>query len=529
MLNRILSLVGWLGTALVFIAVAIRFGFPAKDQYAYYLAWAGLVCVLAYTLGQWRDIAKVFGGRQARYGSLAATGTLAVLGILIAINYIGARQHKRWDLTVNQQFSLSDQTRKVLAGLDAPMQVLVFAKETDFQRYQDKLKEYEYSSKRISSEYVDPEKKPTIAKANQIQQDNTILFKYKGRTERVTTDAEQDITNAIIKVVSGQQRKVYFTTGHGEKDTAASERDGYSGIVAALGRENYTVDKVVLAQTGAVPDDAAVVVVAGPQTDFFPAEIDALKKYLGKAGKLLLQIDPPDKPDSPPLTNLIALAHDWGMTVGNDVVVDVSGMGRLIGTDASVPVAATYPQHPITQRFSYITAYPMARSIVPVTGGVDGHTAQPFIETSPRSWAEADIKSLLTSGQVSFDAAKGDKQGPISIAAAVSASSSTPPPAEPAKPEEPPPPKPETRVAVIGDSDFAANGTLGIQGNRDLFMNTLGWLSQQENLISIRPKEPDDRRVTMTAAQQTNVAILSLFVIPLCIFGTGVYTWWRRR
>ncbi len=527
MVNRILSLVGWLGTALVFIAVAIRFGFPAKDQYAYYLAWAGLVCVLAYTLGQWRDIAKVFGRRQARYGTLMATSTLAVLGILVAINYIGSRQHKRWDFTVNQQFSLSDQTRKVLAGLDAPMQVLVFAKEAEFQRYQDKLKEYEYASKRIAAEYVDPDKKPTIAKANQVQQYGTMVFNYKGRTERVTTDAEQDITNAIIKVVTGQQRKVYFTSGHGEKDTTSSDRDGYSDIAAALKAENYTVDKVVLAQTGSVPDDAAVVVVAGPRTDFFPAEIEALKKYLAKAGKLLLELDPPDKPDSPPLANLIALAHDWGMTVGNDVVVDVSGMGRLIGTDASVPVAATYPQHPITQGFSFITAYPMARSIVPVTGGVDGHTAQSFVESSPRSWAEADIKSLLTSGQVSFDAAKGDKQGPISLAAAVSAPAA--PAAEPPKPGEADAPKPEARVAVIGDSDFAAKSTLGIQGNRDLFMNTIGWLSQQENLISIRPKEADDRRITMTAAQQTNVAILSLFLIPLCIFGTGVYTWWRRR
>ncbi len=191
---------------------------------------------------------------------------------------------------------------------------------------------------------------------------------------------------------------------------------GYNGIAGALKGENYAVDKLVLAQTGAVPDDASVVVVAGPKTDFFPPEIDALKKYLAKGGKLLLELDPPDKPDSPPLTNLIALAHDWGMTVGNDVVVDVSGMGRLIGTDASVPVAANYPSHPITERFNFLTAYPLARSVVPVTGGVNGHIAQSFVETSPRSWAEADIKSLLTTGKVSFDASKGDKKGPVSIA-----------------------------------------------------------------------------------------------------------------
>src|SRR5580765_5318486 len=287
MMNRILSLIGWLGTAMVFVAVAIRFGYPAKEQWAFYLAWGGLVCVLAYTLGQWREIAKVFTRRQTRYGTLMGVSILVVLGILVAINYIGSRQNKRWDLTANKQFSLSDQSRNVAAKLDAPMQVLVFDKETEFERYQDKLKEYQYISKQVSPEYVEPDKKPTVARQNQIQQYGTIVFNYKGRTERVTSDNEQDITNGIIKVVSGQQKKVYFTQGHGERDTTSSDRDGYAAIAAALGRENYSIDKLVIAQQGTVPDDAALVIVAGPRTDFFPPEVDALKKYLDKSGKLL--------------------------------------------------------------------------------------------------------------------------------------------------------------------------------------------------------------------------------------------------
>src|SRR5262245_55139181 len=282
MVNRILSIVGWIGTAMVFVAVGIRFGLPAKEQYAYYLAWAGLVCVLAYTLGQWREIAAMFSGRQARYGTLTGVSIIVVLGILTAINYIGSKQNKRWDLTANKQFSLSDQSRNVLAKLDSPLQVRVFAKEPDFETYRDKIKEYEYASKKISTEYIDPDKKPTVARQAQVQQYGTIVFDYKGRTERVTSDNEQDLTNGIIKVVSGQQRKVYFTMGHNEHDTASSERDGYGTIAGLLGKENYGVDKVVLAQTGSVPDDAAVVVVAGPTIDFFPNEIEALKKYLDK-------------------------------------------------------------------------------------------------------------------------------------------------------------------------------------------------------------------------------------------------------
>ena len=236
---------------------------------------------------------------------------------------------------------------------------------------------------------------------------------------------------------------MYFTQGHGEKDTDVGRaRRLQRDRRRAEARELHGRDARPRA-AGAVPDDATVVVVAGPRIDFFPPEIDALKKYLAKGGKLLLMLDPPDKADSPPLTNLIALAHDWGIDVGNDVVVDVSGMGRLIGTDASVPVAASYPPHPITERFNVMTAYPLARSVTPVSGGVNGHTAQPFVETSPRSWAETDIKACWPAAEVALDEAKGDKQGPI-----VARPRRCRPPVAPAPAT---PPKPGRRRAEAGD------------------------------------------------------------------------------
>jgi len=527
-MKRIFDIIGWLGTAIVCVAVALAM-VPALNNYAQYsrpVALGGLVCVIIYVAGQWQEFAKMFARRQARFGTLAIASALVVLAILTLVNYISLYQNKRWDLTANKQFSLSDQSRNVLQKLDSPLQVTVFAQEPEFPRYQDRMKEYEYASKKVATEYVDPDKKPAVAKQNQIQQYGTIMLGYKGRTERVTSDAEQDITNAIIKVVSGQQRKVYFSQGHGEKDSGSTEREGYSTVTQALGRENYTVDKLVLAQQGAVPDDASVVIVAGPKNDFFPPEIEALKTYLDKGGKLLLALDPPDRADSPPLAGLVALAHDWGVQIGSNVVVDVSGMGRFLGTDASVPIAAPpYPSHAITQRFAAITAFPLAREASPVSGGVNGHTAQPVVESSPRSWAETDIKTLLTSGQVSLDESKGDKKGPVVLASAVSAAAANAPAAKPGDDT----PKPETRIAVFGDSDFAENGVLGVPGNKDLFMNTVGWLSQQENLISIRPKEADDRRVTLTATQQNNITILSLLLIPGLVFASGVYNWWRRR
>ena len=531
MLNRILNVIGWVGTALVFVAFALRFGYPDKAQWATYAAWAGLVCVLLYTLSQWREIAKLFGRREARYGSLALTSVLIVLGILIAINYIGTRQNKRWDLTADKQFSLSDQSLKTIQALDAPLEAIVFSPEPEFPRYQDLLNEYQYSSKNISIQYVDPDKNPALARQHQVQQYGTIVLNYKGRSERVTADTEQDITNGIIKVTTGTQRKVYFTQGHGEKDPiSADQREGYSGLADALKGENYTVDKIVLAQTPAVPDDASMVVIAGPKTDFFPNEIDALKTYLGKFGKVLLALDPPDKPEDPALTGLITLARSYGIEVGNDVVVDPRA--RMMGAEADVPFAASYPEHPITERFSVLTLYPLVRSVTPVAGGVEGRTGQPLVETSGDSWAETDVKGLLTSRQATIEPDKGDKQGPIPIAAAVAVAE--PPPSNVAEGSVVPSSlndgtKPETRLVVVGDSDFGTNAVLGVSGNRDLFMNMAGWLTQQENLISIRPKEAGDRRIILTADQQRVLTLTSLFFIPAFIFGTGVYTWWRRR
>lgn len=528
MVYRILNILGWLGTALVLAAVAIRFGLPAQEQVGVYLAWAGLACILLYLAGQWRDIAQLLAGRQARYGTLSATSVLIMLGVLVAINYIGQRQNKRWDLTANQQFSLSEQTRTVLDSLDTPLQMTVFGRDTEMQPFRDRLQSYAYQSDQVSTDYVDMDKERARAEENQVTQYGTIVLAYKGRTERVTTNTEQDITNGIIKVTTGEAKKIYFTSGHGEKDTTSSERDGYNVIVGQLTSENYSVAPLVIAQTGAVPDDATAVVIAGPKTDFFEPEIEALRTYLGKQGKLLVELDPPVTANTAPLTNLLALTHDWGFDVGQNVVVDVSGMGQLFGANASVPVAMNYPTHPITERFNLITAFPLARSVDPVSGGVNGHTPQAFVETSPQSWAETNLASLTAGGDVGFDEAEGDRRGPIAIGSAVSA-----PKADESAAETPPPanegPKPEARVVVIGDSDFASNSALGISGNKDLFMNVMGWLSQQENLISIRPKEPQDRRVTMTATEQTNVMWLSLLVIPGLIFGSGVYTWWRRR
>ena len=534
MLRRILNLLGWAGVALVVAALALMYFRPDQTALRQGLAIAGLVCVLLYMFSDWREIVATFSRRQARYGVLSIASVLIVLGLLVGINYVAGRQNKRWDLTANKQFSLSDQTRKVLQDLKQPVRLTVFDRDTAFSRFRDRLSGYEYASPNVKVEYVDIDRQPARAREQQVQQYGTLVVNYEGRVERTTSDEEQDITNAIIKAVQGQQRRVYFLQGHGEKDSGSSDqRSGFTGVAGALARDNFSVEKLVLAQAQDVPADATVLVAAGPTADYLPQEIDMLRRYLRKGGKLLVMLDPPERSDSPPLTNLQAFVREWGIEVGNDVVLDP--VGQALGMGADAPVASTYPAHPITERFGVITAFPLTQSVSAVSGGVEGRFAQAIVETSPQSFSKKDLSVLRQGGQVALDESKGDKPGPVSIAAAMSTTApdaaAAPAPAadQEKKDAAPPAPKPETRVVVFGDSDFVTNAVLGLAGNRDLFLNSVNWLAQQENLIAIRARETEDRRIAPSPGQNRWALAQSLLILPGIVLLLGFYTWWRRR
>lgn len=526
MLKRILDVLGWLGVALVFAAVLVRAFKPELVDVWRGLAIGGLAVILVYIAGQWRDVAQAFSRRQTRYGALSIASVLIVLGILAGLNYIATRQTKRWDLTAAKQFSASDQTRKVLEGLQEPLQIEVYSRNERFRDFRDRLGEFQHLSGKVQVTYVDVDREPSRARQNQITALDTVLVKYGGRTERATGSGEGELTNAIIKAVEGKTKKVYFVQGHKEKDTAsADERTGYNGLASAMTRDNFTVEKLQLAQQAEVPADADVVVIAGPQVDYLPQEIDALKRFLDKGGKLLAMLDPPDTGETPPLTNLTAFLKEWGFGVGGDLVLDPVGQAAVGSPE--VPIAS-YPSHPIVDSMNVLTGFPLTQSVVVEAAGT--RNPQPFLETSRQSFAKKDLAILKEGGQVSLDESKGDKPGPVTIGAALSADApNAPAPAQDASnPLAAPPPKPQARIALIGDSDFAANGFVGFGGNRDLFLNVVNWLAGQESLISIRPRDPDDRRITLPANGRS-VAMLVAAGIPLVCFGLGVLTWWRRR
>ena len=529
-MKRIVDFLAPLG--LLVIAVSqwfVRESKPLPGKPEIYLVVGG-VLVLAHLLLRWEDIAKAIGARQLRYGGNTAVLVLVVLGILGALNYLVDRHSRRFDLTKNKRYSLSDQTRKVVQALKEDLKVTYFQRSADMSFGEDRMKQYQAVSPRIKVEFVDPLKNPAKTRELEVTAVPTLVVEYAGKKERISNDSEQDVTNAIIKVTRDKKKTVCFAEGEGEHDPEDSAERGYSSAKAALVKSQYEVKKVLLLREKQVPADCTELVVAGPAKDLLPPAIDAIRPYVKGGGKALLMLEPEIQELTP---NLDALVKEWNLEVTRDIVVDVSGMGQLFGTGAFTPIAAQYPYHEITKDMrGFATAFHEARSVQAGKGNVEGVFAQNLLETTSSSWAETGFP-LKDRVEMNAPPAGQDRPGPISLGAAVTVRAPSPAPSPSPSPspgeEKSEPPKPEGRVVVLGDSDFASNALLGFQGNQDFFLNVVAWLAQDPDLISIRPKEPDDQKMFLTTTQQRNVAYLSLLLLPGLFVVLGVYTWWRRR
>jgi ABC-type uncharacterized transport system involved in gliding motility auxiliary subunit len=529
--NHLLTLVAWLGTVLVALVVG-RFA-AADARWDAYLVWAGMagvVCLCVYGLVKWRDRSDRT-PVAAEPSRLPAATLVAGIGIAAAVAMLAGSYGPRWDVTGNRVFQLSSETRDVLRRLDAPVRILLFVEDSDLPAYRDLLGEYAAHSRLVSVEAVDVEAEPALARLYDVQEYGTSVVEYKGRFELIRGAREQDFTNALARLREGRTRKIYFTTGHAERDITSTERVGYSDIIGALRRDNFVVETVNFTEVPDIPADATVTIVAGPRADLFSGEIDALRRYRGKGGAMLVLVDPFEDlkryitesglalfmmdPSSVSgtgeLRNLTGFIRGEGAELGNDVVVDQSEMGQFIGTDASVPVAARYPRHPITRELSALSAYPMARSVTPARAA--GKTIAAFIETSDRTWAETDIRQL-GAGQLSMDQEEGDRPGPIPLGVAIES------PAPPARAVRTP--VRQSRLVVVGDSDFAANYSANIPGNAEMFLSIVRWLAQDEG-VTIPARTPQERQITMNPTQHTAVLLLALLLLPGMAAGVAVH------
>jgi ABC-type uncharacterized transport system involved in gliding motility auxiliary subunit len=463
------------------------------------IAGAGYAVFMYY-----KEREKAISTRNLQYGSNVLVQIIIVIAIIGLLAFVTTRQHLRSDWTENKLYSLSDQTEKVTAGLDREVNIIGFYRASDQDRPRDLLDEYAYRSGNIKYEFVDPDESPQIARQYQIKQYNTLVVESGTKKETIAELSEVNLTNAIVKVTREQDKVVYFLTGHGERSISDEGPEGYSQAVQAIKNENHLVREINLVRNIAsgktIPDSCTVLAIVSPKSNFFPGELDSIKAYLESGGKALILLDP-EHPD-----DLAQFLTQFGVEVGNDMVVDVSGMGQLFGAGPGMPLVTGYDQSiPITKDFNVMTFFPLTCSVMPLEDK-NGYTVKDLLKTSSNSYAEKTI-----SREVSFDSGV-DIEGPITIAALIDKTIGDK----------------KTGLAVFGDSDFAKNGYWRNQGNADLFLNTVNYLAEEEDQISIRPKEFDDRRVTLTMADVKTIFYLVVIAIPLLVVVAGIVFYVKR-
>jgi ABC-type uncharacterized transport system involved in gliding motility auxiliary subunit len=454
--------------------------------------------------------------RQAKYGLNTALYALAALAIVAILNLIVIRIPTRlgeanmdwqWDLTSNQQFSLSPQAVQILSKLDRDIELVYFNRRDQFAGLSDLLEQFRNQSRRLQIRYVDPDREPSLAQGYNVKEYGVVVVAAGERTEQAKGVREEDILNSIIRVLKEGTKTIYFLQGHGEREMDSTERLGYSEAKKALEEGNYKVETLsLLVEKPQVPL-AGVLVIAGPQKELLDSELDAIKQYMLMGGRVFLLITP----FTPP--KLAKLFSEFGADISNNLVVDVSGIGRLFGTDELMPLALQYDDHTITKDMANIaTLFPFANAVQASVGFLPGAEFQMLAKTTANSWATKDVRSR----EVSFREGQ-DIKGPLALAGAGIFHDPSAPAAI------------ETRYVVAGSADFISNAILGFNGNRDLFLNMMAWLSSDEDLISIRPRDPEERPVELTPTQLRLIFYLSLVVVPLAVVAGGLGVWWRRR
>ncbi|MEN6608221.1 MAG: DUF4350 domain-containing protein, partial [Bryobacteraceae bacterium] len=374
------------------------------------------------------------------------------------------------------------------------------------------LDRYDNLSSRLTVSYVDPDRKPQIAKAEGVRNYGVIYIDAAGKREEAKGLSEEEITGALIRALKGGQRNVCVVSGSGEHGLDDTGRSGYSSAKDVLEKNNYKTRAISLLEKPEVPKDCTVLMVAGPRFDYVDASVNAIKSYVEGGGRALLMLDPPLQLGKEEISENAALAKlldSWGITLNKDLVLDTSGIGQLFGLSEVVPLVTSYESHAIVREMKEAaTAFPITRSLE--VKSANSATGEKLVSTSGNSFATSN----LSSGEIRINPDK-DKKGPFALAAAGTYRSGKE--------------GGDGRFVVVGCSGWVANNILRFNGNRDLFVNMMNWLSSDEDLISIRPKEPEDRRLMLTRRQMSNVFYSSVIGIPLAVILAGLWVWWRRR
>jgi ABC-type uncharacterized transport system involved in gliding motility auxiliary subunit len=505
-MKRLVSSIGLLGALLGAAGLVAYTLAPEKLWLVTACLALALICLIVFFVVHFEAVRAFSTRRSTRLGANSILMVALVVGILVIINFLGARHSQRWDFSETQHFTLSPQTIQVLRGLAREVKITVFAQERSpgSTTYHDLLDSYRGYSDNLKVEYVDPERRPSLARQYGISRADTAVLESGTQSTRVTTPSEAEITGALIRVSKDARKKILFLEGHGERSIVDQDRGGLSRAKEALLKQGYEVGALSLLQESAVPGDAAVLVIAGPRRAVTKEEKERISRFVAEGGRLLLLIDPDSQ------AQLEDLMAQWGVEGGPGVLVDLQD--RLALGDLTALMVRTFTEHEITQDFNFAVLFPVSRHLVFHEEQAKDWDFVPLARTSARSWAETDLKGKV----VSFSE-KEDVQGPLPLAGALTPKKA---PAEGRR---------RAAIVVVGNSSFATNGYVTFPGNTDFLLHALGWLAEERELISITPKEPAFRPFIPSPAQERMLLYVQVLALPLLTFLWGIRVWRRRR
>ena len=455
----------------------------------------------------WSNKYKFWQKRSTKSGTSAIVSTVIVLVLLGAINFLAVRYGRRWDLTENQLFTLSAQSQTILQNLDKPLEVLVFERNINSD-LENLLENYRRQTEKFTYKLINPEQDIGVAQQFGVESLGEIYLQYGDKKQRLNTNnaalgeaiTESQLTNGIEKIKRDRTTNIYLLQGHGEAPLEAVE-GGLFQAVNTLRDKGNTVQELNLASSGQIPENADLIVIAGATRKLLAAEVSSLQQYLQDGGNLLLMLSPNAD------IGITSLLQEWGIELDNRLIIDGSGAGSLMGFGPGVALVNNYGDHPITASFrNGISVFPESRPLKTTTKAEVEST--PLAITAKETWAESD----LASEEITFDSAP-DLSGPLNVAIALSRS----------QPQS-------SRLVVFGSSTFATNGWFEQQLNGDILLNSVSWLiGEDQDSLSIRPKEAANRRINLSSLQAGMISWLAIRIMPLVALIFAGVLWWQRR
>jgi ABC-type uncharacterized transport system involved in gliding motility auxiliary subunit len=508
----LLAVLAFLGLILVKALAAARLFQLPDPQLLERGMWISLsVFVLGLALAVLFDpehARKFLVGRQVQYGSNAIIMLLAFLGILFFVNLLAYQNPKSWDLTEDQANTLAPETVELLKNLPgAVVAKAYYSPQLDTASARKTLEHFkQFGGANFDYEFIDPISNPVAAQQDGISRDGTTVLHMAGNKQEVSLLDEEGLASAIVKVTNPMQLAVYFTTGHGEADLEQSGEAAYTLVKRTLENKNYTVKTLNTGNAGKVPDDAKAVVIAGLQLPLTQDEVKLLETYLENGGALIVMQDPlPLTKFGEAPNTLDGLLEKWGIAFENNVLLDPSANPPLLVYADPL----SYGQHPVTAKMRGVNSRFFTAQSLKADTAPQGVILTPLAQSYPDAWGETDLASI-ENNDVSFDQAK-DHPGPLTLAVAAENYAT------------------KGRLVVFGDSEFAAD-SLYQRGNGDILVNAIDWATQQENLISLTPKNNTLRTFNPPGTLGLIGAILtSICIIPLLVIAGGLAAWYSRR